>query len=57
MTDAQIEKQRVAGDITHVLKNGTDAERESLLTAIEQACGIDERLRLEAWIAEGMPGA
>ena len=57
MTDDQIETQRVAGDITLVLKNGTEEERASLLRAIEQCCGIEERQRLEAWIDEGMPDA
>lgn len=57
MTEDQIETQRVAGDITLVLKNGTEEERASLLRAIEQGCGIVERLRLEAWIADGMPDA
>lgn len=56
-TDAEIEQMRVAGDITLVLKTGTDAEKQSLLRAIEQAAGIDERLRLEAWMVDGMPGA
>ncbi len=51
----QIETQRVAGDITLVLKNGTPEEKASLLTAIEQGCGIEERLRLEAWMDDGMP--
>lgn len=57
LNDDQIETQRVAGDITLVLKNGTDAERQSLLRAIEQACGSEERQRLENWIADGMPNA
>lgn len=57
MNDDQIETQRLAGEITLVLKNGTDQERASLLRAIEQGCGISERLRLEQWIADGMPGA
>ena len=57
MTDAEIENQRVAGDITLVLKNGTESERESLLRTIEAVCGRSERERLDRWIAEGMPDA
>lgn len=57
MTDTQIETQRVAGDITLVLRTGTEAEKQSLLTAIEQCCGTEERQRLEAWMADGMPDA
>lgn len=56
-TDDEIETARVAGDITLVLKHGTEAERKSLLNAIEQSCGIAERARLEQWIADGMPDA
>lgn len=55
MTDEQIETERVAGEITLVLRQGTPAERDSLLCTIERLCGLDERLRLESWIAEGMP--
>ena len=57
MTENQIENQRVAGDITLILKNGTEEQRHSLLRVIEQLCGIDERKRLENWIADGMLGA
>jgi hypothetical protein len=57
MKDEIIETQRVAGDITLVLKNGTDEEKRSLLTAIEMTAGIQERVRLEEWMANGMPGA
>ncbi len=57
INDAQIETQRVAGDITLVLKEGSDEEKQSLLRAIEQVCGIGERLRLENWMYDGMPGA
>lgn len=57
MKTDQIETQRVAGDITLILKNGSDAERESLLRAIEQAAGRPERERLEQWVADGCPGA
>lgn len=57
MNDEQIETQRVAGDITLVLRTGTRAERESLLRAIEQCSGLEERQRLEAWMADGMPDA
>lgn len=57
MTDEQIETQRVAGDITMVLKSGTEEQRQSLLAAIEQGCGREERLRIEEWIEAGMPGA
>jgi len=57
MTDDTIDMQRVAGEITLILKHGTEEEKASLLTAIEQGCGLAERQRLEAWMAEGMPGA
>lgn len=57
MTTSSIETQRVAGEITLVLKNGPDAARQSLLRVIEKLCGGAERRRLEAWVAEGMPGA
>lgn len=57
MDDSQIETQRVAGDITLVLKNGTEEERQSLIRVIEQLCGIEERRRLESWVADGMPDA
>lgn len=55
--EEHLENQRVAGEITLVLKNGTEAERQSLLRAIEQAAGPAERQRLERWVADGMPGA
>ena len=51
-----IERNRVAGEITLVLKQGTDAERRSLLGVIERLCGIGERARLENWVNDGMPG-
>jgi hypothetical protein len=57
MTDEDIELNRVSGDITLVLKHGTDEEKRSLLTAIELTAGIEHRLRLEEWMADGMPGA
>jgi hypothetical protein len=57
MNEDQIETQRVAGDITLVLKNGPDDLRQSLLRAIEQVSGPEERERLERWMQEGMPGA
>lgn len=46
-----------AGEITLVLKNGTDEERSSLLDCIEVASGFSERLRIEQWMKDGMPGA
>ena len=57
MTDAEIETMRVAGDITLILKDGTPQEKESLLKAIELVSGVQERERLEDWLADGMPGA
>ena len=57
MHDEHIETQRVAGDITLVLRSGTDEERQSLLRTIEKLCGAEERQRLERWIADGMPDA
>ncbi len=57
ITDHAIEVQRCAGDITLVFKNGTEEQKASLLRAIEQVSGTGERERIEAWIAEGMPGS
>ncbi len=57
MNDDQIETQRVAGDVTLVLKNGSPEEKESLLKAIEQIAGVDERIRLENWMKKGCPDA
>ncbi len=57
MNDEQIKIQQIAGDITLVLKNGSQEEKESLLGTIEKLCGIDERLRLKNWINDGMPDA
>jgi hypothetical protein len=57
MKTEQIETQRVAGDITLILKNGTQEEKQSLLLAIEALTGTEERQRIEKWIADGMPDA
>ena len=57
MTDDELSILRCAGDITGILKNGTEHEKESLLRAIEHVGGRQERERLERWMAEGMPGA
>lgn len=57
MTDEQIKIQQAAGDITLVLKNGTEREKQSLLRVIEKVHSKEERERLEAWMKEGMPGA
>jgi hypothetical protein len=57
ITDDEIETWRVAGDITLIFKHGTEADKQSLLLAIEQGCGRKERERIEQWIIEGMPGA
>ncbi len=56
MTDKEIETQRIAGDITLVLLHGTEEQKQSLLRAIEQASGLEERQRLEALVA-GMEGS
>jgi hypothetical protein len=57
MNDREIELYRVAGDIVLVLRDGPDEDRQSLLRAIEQAAGREERERIEAWVNDGMPGA
>lgn len=55
ITDEQIETERLAGEVTLILRQGTPAERASLLRTIGIVCGSDERRRLEKWIADGMP--
>lgn len=57
MTDEDLKTLETAGQITLVLKHGTDRERESLLDCIEEVCGLDERLRLQAWVEDGMANA
>lgn len=56
-TDEELDQQRLAGEITLILRTGTEEEKRTLLTAIEQGAGIEERQRLERWVADGMPGA
>lgn len=57
MSDEEIHLNRVAGEITLVLKHGSTTEKESLLRAVEQAAGPEDRARLERWLADGLPGA
>jgi hypothetical protein len=52
-----IETARVAGELTLVLKHGTVGQVDSLLRAIGKLCGDEERLRLQQWVDDGMPGA
>lgn len=57
MTDVEIETQRVAGDITLVLKHGTESEKQSLLRVIEEIAAAEDSQRINDWLARGMPDA
>jgi hypothetical protein len=57
ITDEELERHRLFGEIILMLKHSDEQVRDSLLTAIEQGCGLSERQRLEQWIEDGMPGA
>ena len=55
ITDDQLDLQRVAGEITLILQNGSQKEKESLLNYISEVCGVDEYLRLKKWSEDGCP--
>ncbi len=50
-----LETQRVAGDITLILEQGTEEEKSSLLRVIEALCGEAERNRVENFVKEELP--
>jgi hypothetical protein len=42
----------IARKIEHVLEHGSDKERQSLLDAVGEVSGLDEKLRLENWATD-----
>lgn len=55
ITDDQLDLQSLAGEITLVLQNGTEEEKQSLLDYISEVCGVEEYLRLKDWVGKGCP--
>lgn len=54
MTENQIETHRVAGDITLILKNGSEEKRASLMRVIRYLNPYEAE-RIQKWIDAGMP--
>lgn len=55
ISDDELLQNELAGEITHVLRFGSPAERASLLRTIEKLSGAAERERIQAWMADGFP--